>query len=109
MRHTHTSPPPPPRRLLHLYTALVRPHIDYANPVWNPIYKNNINVIENYQRRATKMIQEIRDLAYRERLENLNFPTLAYRRIGGDMIETFNTLNWYYTRMYVTSCVYTGM
>ena len=37
-----------------LYVSLVRPHLEYADPVWNPYLKKNIDMIENIQRRATK-------------------------------------------------------
>ena len=79
--------------MLRLYTSLVRPHLEYANPVWNPRYMKDITMVENVQRRATKMIPEIRDLPYEERFKFLKLPTLAYRRIRGDMVETYKILN----------------
>ena len=45
--------------------------------------------MEKVQRRATKLLQNISHLSYPERLAALILPTLAYRRIRGDMIETF--------------------
>ena len=41
------------------------------------------------QRRATKMIPELKHLSYPERLKKLKLPTMAYRRARGDMIEVF--------------------
>ena len=35
-----------------LYVSLVRPHLEYADPVWNPYLKKTIDMIENIQRRA---------------------------------------------------------
>ena len=79
--------------LLQLYTALVRPILEYANPVWSPRYVRDIISIENIQRRATKMIPTIKDLPYEDRLKHLRLPTLAYRRLRGDMIESYKILN----------------
>ena len=75
-----------------LYKAIVRPHVEYINTVWSPIRKNDINTIENVQRRATKMIPGLRDMSYPERLRALKLPTLAYRRLRQDMIETFKVV-----------------
>ena len=39
------------------------------------------------------MVPELRDLSYEDRLKSLKLPTLAYRRVRGDMIETYKILN----------------
>jgi hypothetical protein len=39
-----------------LSVSLVILHLEYANPVWNPYLKKHIDMIENIQRRATKLI-----------------------------------------------------
>jgi hypothetical protein len=74
---------------LMLYKALVRPHLEYANSVWNPYKKKHITALENVQRRATKLIPGFKDMTYENRLRKLKLPTLAYRRKRGDMIEAF--------------------
>ena len=79
-----------------LYTALVRPHVEYANQVWNPHLKKHIDLLENVQRRATKSVPGLSKLTYEERLRKIGLPTLAYRRISGDMIETYKILSQKY-------------
>ena len=49
-------------------------------------------MIENVQRRATKMIPGFNSLTYPERLQKLKLPTLTYRRLRGDLIEAYKIL-----------------
>ena len=81
-----------------LYTAMVRPHLEYANPVWCPFLKKHINAIENVQRRATRLVPGLAELSYPERLRRLRLPTLSYRRYRGDMIEVFKITHGLYDR-----------
>ncbi|PJE77527.1 hypothetical protein CI610_03548 [invertebrate metagenome] len=76
-----------------LFKALVRPHLEYAASVWNPFRINDIDLIENVQRRATKLIPGLKTLSYSERLERLNLPTLSHRRTRGDVINVFKIMN----------------
>ena len=68
-----------------LYTSLVRPTLEYANAAWTPIQI----LLENVQRRATKLIPELRDRDYEDRLRALKLPILYNRRARGDMIEAY--------------------
>ena len=72
-----------------LITSLVRPHFEYAAAVWNPHLQRHITMLENVQRRATKLEPGLGNLSYIDRLKELKLPTLAYRRYRGDMIEMF--------------------
>ncbi|WAR21886.1 hypothetical protein MAR_015860, partial [Mya arenaria] len=70
---------------LTLYKSLVRSHLDYGNLIYFPYTKKCKQVLENAQRRATRLIPEFRGLSYQERLKELNLPTLDYRRKRFDM------------------------
>ena len=59
-----------------LYKAIVRPHLEYANIIWHPIYKRQLRSIENIQRRATKLVPELKNLTYYERLTALDLPSI---------------------------------
>ena len=73
-----------------LYKSLVRPHLEYASPVWSPITKEEIKRIESIQRRATKLVPALNQLCYTDRLRALKLPTLEYRRTRQDLILLFN-------------------
>ena len=54
-----------------------------------PSLKKHIEIIENVQRMATKLVSSVSHLSYTERLARQNLPTLSYIRTRGDMIEVF--------------------
>jgi ribonuclease P/MRP protein subunit RPP40 len=84
-----------------LYTAMVRPHLEYGNVVWHPRLKKDVKLLEKIQHRATKMVPALKKLKYEDRLKRMNLPSLAYRRLRGDAIETFKFLQGIYM---VNSC-----
>ena len=78
-----------------LYKALVRPHLEYAHVVCHPYKQKHIDALESVQRRATRYVPSLKGLSYQERLCKLKLPTLVYRRVRGDMIETFKIIKIY--------------
>jgi hypothetical protein len=76
-----------------LFTTMVRPHLEYGNVIWHPRFRRDSVEIEKVQRRATKLIPEIRHLPYDKRLRSLKLPSLQHRRRRGDMIQTYKILN----------------
>jgi len=79
-----------------MYKAMVTPHLEYANSVWCPYKKSDIEIIEKVQERATNLIISFKKLSYVERLKQLQLPALNYRRLRGDMIEVFRIVHNYY-------------
>ena len=78
---------------LTLYKTLVRPLLEYCVHAWSPHYMSDITLLENVQRRATKMVRELSQLSYEDRLKELELPSLKDRRTRGDMILTYRLLH----------------
>ena len=72
-----------------LFKGLVRPILEYANIIWNNNLRKQSDEIERVQRTFTKLISEVRNLEYEDRLMYLNLPSLEFRRFRGDLIEMF--------------------
>lgn len=79
--------------LLQLYKSLVRPHLDYAVPIWKPHLKKDISLMESVQRRMTRLIPGMRGKTYEERLKELNLMSLEQRHIRQDLLTFYNIIN----------------
>ena len=51
-----------------LYTAMIRPLLEYGNIIWGPHYIEDKRSVEKIQRRATKIINGMQNFSYEERL-----------------------------------------
>ena len=86
------------KELIHpLYKSLVRPHLEHEVQFLSPYLRRDIDKLEKMQRRATKMIPEIRNHSYHQRIQDLDLIRLVQRRLRGHLIEVFKYLNEFTT------------
>ena len=76
-----------------LYVSLVRPHLEFAVPVWNPYLKKDIEKLEDIQNKATRLVPTLKKKEYEFRLTKLGLTTLETRRKRGDLIEFYKIIN----------------
>ena len=62
-----------------LYSTYVRPHLDYCAQAVGPYMRQDFAALDKVQRRATKLVREVKHLPYHKRLERLKLTSIEER------------------------------
>ena len=62
---------------------------------WRPYGKKDIDMLERVQRRATKMIPQLKGISCAMRLKEYGLSTLDTRRLGVDQTQVFKIVKRY--------------
>ena len=76
-----------------LYKSLIRPRLEYVISSWSPYCVKDINELEKVQRRATRMVPELRGFSYAHSLNKMDLTNLQIRKRRDDFIQMFKIIN----------------
>jgi len=75
---------------INLYKSYIRPVLEYGNIIWGPLFVLDQQQVEKVEKR---LVYDLWDHVYDNRLAELNLPSLKHRRSQGDMIMIYQLLH----------------
>ncbi len=75
-----------------LYGTLIRPHLKYSFQAWWSWLRKIIKLLEDVQRRSTKLVNGLQGIEYKERAQLLNLDSLSCRMDMADLILVYKIL-----------------
>ncbi len=71
----------------------IRPHLEYSFQALRQWLKKDVNLLEDVQRRSTKLVKCRKDCEYEERVKLLKRDELPCRMNKGDMILVYKIIH----------------
>jgi len=79
--------------MVQLYKSLVKPHLEYCSPAWNPHYSKDKAMLERVQHRFTRLFTDLRVMMYEARLKALKLRSFEERRNRADLIKVYKLMH----------------
>ena len=78
-----------------LFKSLVRPILKNCSCLWSPCTNALARKIEQIKPLATKMVENLKDVSYSERLLIIGIQTIQFGRLRAEMIQAYKIFNWH--------------
>ena len=75
-----------------LFKTFVRPKLEFCSCVWSPWTDMDCELLEKVQKRAVRMMSDVRGETYEQKLKDAGLVLLKERRSRGDMLEVFKVI-----------------
>ena len=78
---------------IRLYKQFVRSHLEFSSCVWTPWNQGDIDILENVQKQAVRMVSGLSSNNYEDKLRELDLWPLVKRRKMYDLVQVYKIIN----------------